>query len=103
MKVYISGAITGADDYVERFKHAEERLRKIHFYVYNPVDINQPMVESGATYESLMENCLKVIDKVDAVYMLHGWEKSLGANREYGYALASGKYIMQEDAIPFMD
>lgn len=30
------------------------------------------------------------------IYMLKGWEKSPGANREYGYALASDMIIMRE-------
>ena len=30
------------------------------------------------------------------IYMLKGWEKFTGANREFGYALASDMIIMRE-------
>lgn len=29
--------------------------------------------------------------------MMNGWEKSCGANREYGYALGKGISVMFED------
>ena len=37
-----------------------------------------------------------LLNMCDAIYMLKGWEKSRGANREYGYALASDKIIVME-------
>jgi hypothetical protein len=36
------------------------------------------------------------IDMCQSMYMLDGWEKSCGANREYGYALAKGMEIIFE-------
>lgn len=32
----------------------------------------------------------------DQIYMLKGWEKSCGANQEYGYALACDMIIERE-------
>lgn len=37
-----------------------------------------------------------LIDMCGALYMLNGWEKSCGANREYGYALAKDMIILKE-------
>lgn len=33
-----------------------------------------------------------------SIYMLKGWEKSCGANREYGYALAKDMTVILEQA-----
>lgn len=68
MRVYISGPITGTHDFMHRFAKAEAELKKQGFSVINPA----------------------------AVYMLKGWEKSCGANREYGYALAKDYIVMLE-------
>ena len=37
-----------------------------------------------------------LLDLADSIYILKGWEKSCGANREYGYAIAKGKTVMRE-------
>ena len=37
-----------------------------------------------------------LLDMCEAIYMINGWEKSYGANREYGYALAKDKVVMFE-------
>ena len=44
-----------------------------------------------------MKMSLTMLGMCDAIYMMDGWENSCGANREYGYALASGMKIMRED------
>ncbi len=95
--VYISGPITGTEDYIERFDDAEKRFLDGGYIVLNPVRINKHMIKHGASYEEVMRKCLKLINRADCVCMLHGWTKSLGANREYGYALAKGKYIIDDD------
>lgn len=38
-----------------------------------------------------------MLDMCQQIYMLKGWEKSLGANREFGYALAKGMTILNEE------
>ena len=50
----------------------------------------------NADYEDYMKADLLLLGMCDAIYMLKGWEKSCGANREYGYALAKGMEIMFE-------
>ena len=50
MKVYISGAITGTDDYMERFKAAEDELTGEGMSVINPAHANSYMPED-TTYE----------------------------------------------------
>ena len=96
MKIYISGAITGTDDYMDRFADAEEKLKKEGHSVINPAAVNS-MMPADTTYEEYMEMSLTMLDMCGAIYMLKGGEKSCGANREYGYALAADKLIVQEE------
>lgn len=95
MKVYISGAITGTYDYMERFKAAEDKLTSEGMNVINPALINSNMPED-TTYEEYMTVAFCLLEMCDAIYMLKGWGESRGANREYGYALARGMIMMHE-------
>ena len=47
-------------------------------------------------YEEYMKMCFCMLDMCEAIFMLKGWSKSCGANREYGYALAKVMIIMFE-------
>lgn len=96
MRVYISGAITGVDDYMERFAEAERCLTKLGYSVFNPAKINAQLPHD-LTYEEHMWIDLGCLKMCGSIYMLRGWRKSLGANREYGYALAKGYEIIDEE------
>lgn len=93
-RVYISGAITGNDNYIEEFNLAERKLREEGHEPINPVAIktNLPALE----YEEYMKIDFALLDLCHAIYMIRGWEKSCGANREYGYALAKDLTILKE-------
>ena len=95
MKIYISGAISGTDDYMERFAKAEKELTDNGYSVINPAKVNAQLPED-TTYEEYMKMSILMLDMCDSVYMLKGWEKSCGANREYGYAMAKEKTIFIE-------
>lgn len=97
MKVYISGPITGVADYMANFKKAENQLEKDFekAVVINPAKVNYMMPEE-TTYEEFMKMAFCMLDMCDTIYMLKGWEKSCGANREYGYALAKDYTIIME-------
>lgn len=94
-KVYISGQITGTDDYMERFAKAEKELTEKGYSAINPAKVNAQLPED-TTYEEYMKMCFCMLDMCDSIYMMQGWKKSYGANREYGYALAKGMIIMYE-------
>lgn len=92
-RIYISGPITGTDHYQEAFKKAEEELGKEGFETVNPASVFQALPD-GMEYEEIMAVDLCLLNMCSSIYMLEGWEKSRGANREYGYALAKGMRIL---------
>ena len=94
MRVYISGPITNCKDYKENFARAEKVLRARGFEVVNPAYFEEFLPQ--LTYEEYMTHDLCLLDLCNAVYMLTNWQQSLGANREYGYALGKGLIIWEE-------
>lgn len=98
MKIYISGPMTGTGDIEKRFEEAEKELRTR----FTDAEIVNPMhmaVYGGLlTHEEFMEIDLIMLRSCQMIYMLSGWKKSLGANRELGYAQGKEKIVLyQED------
>lgn len=89
IKTYLSGPITGTDDYIERFAEAENKLTAQGYRVINPAKMLASLPE-GFAHEDYMTICMGLLTACNAICMLDGWETSPGANREYGYALARG-------------
>lgn len=96
MKVYISGPITGINDYLEKFNKAEEYLTEQGYTVINPAKVNSNL-PPDTSYDNIMKMCYVMLDMADSIYMLPGWEKSKGACIEYGYAKAKGYLIIEKD------
>ncbi len=94
-RIYLSGPITGTDDYMERFAKAQKKLEEEGYSVINPALVNSNMPED-TTYEEYMCMSFTMLDMCDVIYMLKNWKESCGANREYGYALAMDKIIIKE-------
>ena len=89
MRIYISGPITNALDYKEKFARAEQNLKAKY---PDAKIINLTVLDKlPLTYDEYMELDLRLLGMCEGIYMLKGWEDSKGANREYGYALAKGK------------
>lgn len=95
MRVYISGAITGTSDYLERFQKAENYLVSKGFTVVNPARVNKEM-PSDTTWKEYMVMSFCMLSLCDAIYMLNGWENSRGATIEHNYAVAYGIPVMEE-------
>lgn len=96
-KIYISGKITGTEDYMQRFENAERELQKMYpgVSVVNPAKVNAAL-PIDTTYEQYMDMSFVMLGMCDAIYFLQGWEKSSGAMREQAKASELGiKFLHQ--------
>ena len=87
MKIYIAGPMTGIENYnrVEFFLMADYLTKNGHT-VMNPANHSE-----GFTQPEYMHVSFAMIDVCDAIVLLPGWEKSVGAKFEYHHALSKGK------------
>lgn len=94
MIIYISGPMTGLPDLNRlAFYEAAEMLMEKGHTVINPATYTFP----DASYEDYLLFDLECIaTSADALYMLKGWEKSSGANREKTLAEKLGRKIFIE-------
>ena len=80
---------------MERFAKAEKELTAKCYSVVNPAKVNAQLPED-TTYEEYMKMCFCMLDMCEAIFMLKGWSKSCGSNREYWYAMGNCKTIICE-------
>lgn len=99
-KIYISGPITGTDDYVIRFSFAEKILKNKYpdCEIVNPVTLNKDL-SPGTEWRVYMAECLRALCLCDAVYMLHRWSYSRGAMIEKKVAENIGLKVIYENDI----
>lgn len=102
--VYISGKITGDDNYRTKFAMAEQRLIRDGYNVVNPVEradtLDMVHLYKGLeppTWSEYMRKCLVAIIDVGAVYMLRDWQESRGARLEHYIASELGITIVYEE------
>lgn len=89
MKVYIAGAISNNPNYLKEFAEAEKYLIRNGYTALNPTK------NEGSTYKELIDKGLMDLMQCEAIYMLPGWENSVGAGLEYTYAKAVGLTILE--------
>ena len=91
--IYISGPISGTNDYLTRFDSAEDEIHEdidldlSYDYIINPADILDRLPTYNLKYSDLMRLCLDLLSMCDSIYMLRGWEKSKGARLEREFAI----------------
>lgn len=90
MKIYIAGAISGNDNYLEQFKKAEEKLLAEGHAVINPVK------NLGFDYKEYIDMGLCELMHCEAIYLLEGYSNSTGALVEKHYAETVGLKILFE-------
>ena len=78
--VFISGPITGVENYWEAFEKVEEMLENLGYIALTPSRLPHGM--SNAQYTRI---CMSMIDSADAVVFLNDWEDSEGARLEWDY------------------
>lgn len=89
MKIYLAGKITGDENYREKFRKQEERLREEGHIVLNPASL-----PDGLRSEEYMQICSAMMGVADCVGFLPGWEDSPGAQLEYAWCKYVGKPMM---------
>jgi hypothetical protein len=99
MKIFISGPITGIDNYREEFKTRQTFLEAIGYNVMNPAILPYP----GFEHHEYMCICKSMIDACDTVYFMSGWDESIGANMEHAYAIENQKKRMYESELLGID
>lgn len=96
MKLYLSGPITGVNNYRKNFEEAAQELRwRGYTDLINPAELCTVLPVEHTTYEQYMTMCMDLLGMADAIVLLPGWEASTGANREVGYALGTDKLIVE--------
>lgn len=94
-RIYISGQIEGTEDFMARFSAVEEKLAAEGWLPINPTRLFGVFGDTFSR-EDYLKFDLELIGMCNTVYLLNGWQDSKGANREYGYAVGTGKTILFE-------
>lgn len=80
MRVYISGPMTGMPELnFPAFHEAAKRWRDGGAEVVSPAELNP---DPNAEWLDCMRCDIRALVDCDAIFMLHGWENSKGANVE---------------------
>lgn len=92
MNVYIAGPIKGNKNYKTDFVIAEGKLWGDGHQVLNPTKLPE-----GMNDKLYMPICISMVEQADWVYLLPGWEESLGCIAEATYAARQGKALFSVD------
>ena len=91
---YLSGPMTGIDDYnFPAFHEAAARLRKQGFTVFNPAESFDG--KQDLDWTTYMKHDYEAILNCGAVMLIDGWRNSLGATLEVLFALSVGKPVFE--------
>ena len=88
--LYLSGPVTGEPGYREKFRAIEQQLTSRGYSVVNPAGLEQVLPTDDMTWDEIMTFCIDILARCDSMVQMPGWEKSLGCQQEYGYALGTG-------------
>lgn len=105
LAIYISGGITGVENWQDIFMAAEKDLfLHLHarFFIFNPVKIAKDLESSFKvnigrmpTYTEYMREDIKILARCNAICMLPGWKRSKGARLEYRIAKILNMQILE--------
>lgn len=95
--IYIAGPMRGCVDYnFPAFDAAKKFLEETGYRVISPADIDR---REGLTNQRgyAKRDCKAILDHCDSIYMLKGWEKSVGATAEHAVAKWAGLEIHYQE------
>ena len=99
-KIYIAGPMRGLPDFnYPTFKQYAQAHRNVGWDVENPAEIGErygtpeQINADPAMLAAVMAADLHALETCDAVFLLDGWHKSVGARKELAAALAYGLKI----------
>tara|TARA_B110000495_G_C22954030_1_gene558810 strand:+ start:46 stop:363 length:318 start_codon:yes stop_codon:yes gene_type:complete len=102
LKLYIAGPMRGHTNFNRvAFFRAERKLSNKGIYdIINPVHYDMEIGVTKENFEEKLRDCLSKdcqdVCQCDVIYMLQGWETSLGARAEHALAVALSLTIMYE-------
>lgn len=101
--VYIAGPMRGfPKNNSDAFFKAENRLIKQRMRPINPVRVgrsiatDQDVAADERLLKAVMDAELSIVSSCTAIYLLKGWELSIGARNELARAIQRGMKIMLE-------
>lgn len=86
-KVYLSGRITGTEDFVERFNMYENVLKIQGYHVINPLKLNH---KKNATWLEYIITDITALAGCDAIALMPDWQQSAGCRIEFEVAQKLG-------------
>lgn len=94
IRIYLSGPITGIDDYMERFLETEARVKRQWNEVLNPAKVGKMLPVLG--HSEYMTIDLAMLKICDVILLMKGWQQSKGCMEEYEFAKEHGIMIVEE-------
>ncbi|HDT2145345.1 TPA: DUF4406 domain-containing protein [Enterobacter roggenkampii] len=91
--VFITGPMTGYHNFNRDEFNTEARiLEERGFTVLNPA-----ILPDGLRHDQYLQITLAMLEQADAVFLLNGWENSVGATREFDRADELGLLFLYQD------
>lgn len=101
MIVYLSGPMSGVENYRETFEAAARELTAAGHTVINPAEILQVAPEAAASRASFLLIDLHLLASAEAMLLLPGWEESTGCQAEFAFCRAVGIPAIDADPSEF--
>jgi hypothetical protein len=95
-KVYLAGPMTGLPGFNFRaFDKARDELTHQGYDVISPADLERK--RTSRSYSEALRDDIAHLVKCEAIYLLRGWQFSVGAKLELAVARTVGMRVMHED------
>lgn len=97
-KVYISGKITGNENYKRQFEKREKELKSLGYYPINPVKIYERLkvcLGREPSRDEIMAEDIRKLKQCDYINHLPNREGSEGAREEHRVAVENNITILQ--------